>query len=69
MSSFVLSCCSIVDLTREHLQKRDVHYACFHYMMDGKDCVVVISEYQHNIYLEVEPKVDHDICDIEVTAK
>lgn len=38
MSSFVLSCCSIVDLTREHLQKRDVHYACFHYMMDGKDC-------------------------------
>ena len=38
-------------------------------LMDGKDCIVVLSEYQHNIYLEVEPPVDHDIVEITVTAQ
>lgn len=38
-------------------------------MMDGKDCVIVISEYKHNIYLEVEPQTDHDIHEIIVTAR
>jgi len=38
-------------------------------MMDGKDCIVVISEYQHNIYVEVEPQVDHDLIEVAVTAR
>lgn len=39
MSSFVLSCCSIVDLTVEHLKNRNIPFASFHYTADGKDCV------------------------------
>ncbi len=38
-------------------------------MMDGKDCIVVISEYQHNIYIEVEPQSDHDLHEVVVTAE
>lgn len=35
MSNFVLSCCSTVDLTKEHLEKRDIKYVCMHYALDG----------------------------------
>ncbi len=37
MSSYVLSCCSTADLSKEHFEKRDIRYICFHYTMDGKD--------------------------------
>ncbi|MCC8045856.1 MAG: DegV family protein [Clostridiales bacterium] len=37
MSDFILSCCSTVDLTKEHLERRRIHYACMHYSMDGKE--------------------------------
>lgn len=36
MSDFILSCCSTVDLTKEYLDKRDIHYVCFHFELDGK---------------------------------
>lgn len=36
MSNFILSCCSTADLTKEHFEKRDIKYLCFHYMLDGK---------------------------------
>lgn len=36
MSDFILSCCSTADLTKEHFEKRDISYICFHYEMDGK---------------------------------
>ena len=36
MSNYVLSCCSTADLTKEHFEKRDIHYICFHYELDGK---------------------------------
>ncbi len=36
MSDYVLSCSSTVDLTREHLKRRDISYICFHYELDGK---------------------------------
>lgn len=36
MSNYVLSCCSTADLTKEHFEERDIHYACFHYELDGK---------------------------------
>ncbi len=33
---FVLSCCSTADLTQEHFDRRDIHYICFHYLLNGK---------------------------------
>lgn len=36
MSDFILSCCSTADLTKEHFERRDIKYLCFHYMLDGK---------------------------------
>ena len=36
MASFILSCCSTADLSREHFEQRDIRYICFHYELDGK---------------------------------
>ncbi len=36
MSDFILSCCSTADLTDEHFKERDIHYVCFHFMLNGK---------------------------------
>ena len=36
MSNYILSCCSTADLSEEHFRKRDIHYICFHYFLDGK---------------------------------
>ncbi len=33
--SYILSCCSTVDLKKEHLDKINVSFACFHYVLDG----------------------------------
>lgn len=33
--SYILSCCSTADLTREHFLSRDIRYICFHYELDG----------------------------------
>lgn len=35
MNHYVLSCCSTVDLSAEHLASRDISYICFHYFLDG----------------------------------
>ncbi len=35
MSNYILSCCSTADLAKEHFEKRDLHYICFHYELDG----------------------------------
>lgn len=32
--SYVLSCCSTADLTKEHLEKRDIKYIYFHYYLN-----------------------------------
>ncbi len=32
--SYILSCCSTADLTREHLDSRDIKYIYFHYFID-----------------------------------
>ena len=37
MSTFVLSCGSTADLTRERFESRDIRYICFHYQLDGVD--------------------------------
>lgn len=36
MSDYIISCCSTADLTAEHFEKRDIHYICFHFELDGK---------------------------------
>ncbi|MEG2356521.1 MAG: DegV family protein, partial [Clostridia bacterium] len=36
MKPYVISCCSTADLSEAHFLARDIHYVCFHYMMDGK---------------------------------
>lgn len=35
MASYVLSCCSTADLSKEHFEQRDIHYICFHYQLNG----------------------------------
>ncbi len=33
--SYILSCCSPADLSKEHFDRRDIRYVCFHYALDG----------------------------------
>ncbi len=35
MSDFILSCCSTADLSKEHFERRGIHYVCFHYLLNG----------------------------------
>ncbi|MBR2976909.1 MAG: DegV family protein, partial [Oscillospiraceae bacterium] len=35
MSDYVLSCCSTVDLTAEHIAARNLSHICFHFQLDG----------------------------------
>ncbi|MDO5123167.1 MAG: DegV family protein [Eubacteriales bacterium] len=36
MADYIISCCSIADLSREHLDKRNISYVYFHYTVDDK---------------------------------
>ena len=44
MSNFVLSCCSTADLTKEHFNKRNISYLCFHYTLNGKNYLDDLGE-------------------------
>ncbi|MCD7820434.1 MAG: DegV family protein [Lachnospiraceae bacterium] len=35
--NYILSCCSTVDLSKEHMDRRDIRYACMHYFLDGRE--------------------------------
>ena len=37
MNSFVLTCCSTVDLPKEDLDRRQIPYVCFHFNIDGTE--------------------------------
>ncbi len=37
MNKYVLSCCSVVDLSPEHLKNRDISFVPFHYYMNGTE--------------------------------
>ncbi len=37
MGDYILSCCSTADLTKEHFNRRDISYICFHYELDGTE--------------------------------
>ncbi|MCR5486986.1 MAG: DegV family protein [Lachnospiraceae bacterium] len=34
---YILSGCSTADLSKEHFEKRNISYVCFHFLLDGKD--------------------------------
>lgn len=34
MNKYIISCCSTADLSREHFEKREIHFICFHFMLD-----------------------------------
>lgn len=36
MADYILSCCSTADLSREHFEKRNISYLCFHFYLDGE---------------------------------
>lgn len=37
MSTYVLSCCSVVDLSPEYMEERNISFIPMHYIMDGKE--------------------------------
>ena len=37
MAQYVLTCCSTVDLTKQHLDGRRIPYVCFHFQLDGRE--------------------------------
>lgn len=37
MNSYILTCCSTVDLSKEYLDKRGIPYVCFHFTIDGTE--------------------------------
>lgn len=37
MQNYILSCCSTADLTKEHLNKRQIEYTCFHFEIDENE--------------------------------
>ncbi len=37
MSEYCLSCSSTADLSKEHFNKRNIHYVCFHFELNGKE--------------------------------
>lgn len=39
MGDYILSCCSTIDLTKEYIDKRDIHMISFHYSLGGKEYV------------------------------
>ncbi len=34
MNDYIISCCSTADLSEEHFLQREIHFICFHYMLD-----------------------------------
>ena len=41
---YIISCCSTVDLTPEHLRERDISFLGFHYFVNGKEYVDDMGE-------------------------
>ena len=37
MADYILSCCSTADLDKEHFDRRDIKYICFHFQIDGEE--------------------------------
>ena len=39
MGDYVLSCCSTIDLSKEYIESRDIHFLSFHYSLGDKEYV------------------------------
>ncbi len=39
MGDFILSSSSTADLSKEHFEKRDIHYICYHYFLNNEEYV------------------------------
>lgn len=39
MGEYIISCCSTADLSKEHFERRDIHYICFHFELAGQSYV------------------------------
>ena len=37
MNDYILSCCSTSDLSKEYIEKRDIHFISFHYILGDKE--------------------------------
>ncbi|MBQ3036678.1 MAG: DegV family protein [Lachnospiraceae bacterium] len=37
MGSYVITCCSTVDLPKEYFTQNNIPYACYHYILDGEE--------------------------------
>ena len=48
-NNYVLSCCSTVDLSEEHLKSRNIEHVCFHYSLDD-------VTYVDDLYKSMTPK-------------
>lgn len=44
MNKYILSCCSTFDLSKEHFEKRNIKYVCFHYSINGKQYMDDLGE-------------------------
>ncbi len=44
MADYILSCCSTADLSKEHFERRDINYICFHFKLDGKEYLDDLGE-------------------------
>lgn len=44
MNPYILSCCSTADLSKEHFQKRQLSYICFHFELDGRQYLDDLGE-------------------------
>lgn len=44
MESFILSCCSTADLSKQHLEERAISYICFHFELDGVEYLDDLGE-------------------------
>ncbi|WP_374286826.1 DegV family protein [Lactococcus sp.] len=44
MSKYIISCESTADLTKKHLEERNLQYICFHFELDGKQYLDDLGE-------------------------
>jgi len=60
MNQYIISCCSTVDLSKEHLDQRGLEYICFHYYMNDVHYLDDLGESMsfENFYRSMKEGVD-----------
>ena len=63
MGNYIISCCSTADITAEHFEKREIHYICFHFELDGKQYVDDLGKsiHFHDFYQAMVVKYNIEI--------